>query len=247
MSQAIESSVVVSLDELMRAEEDRIRAENEDRQRRCAEDLAARARAESEQREAERRQFEEERERRRRDQGREREELVRLEAIRTAEVENVRREAEARAREEAIRQTRQTDEHAVIERLYRRLRNVWMALAATIAMATAASVAAMTSVSRQFDKRLGDLTATYTAAGDDWARERNALVLQVNGTEKRYAEARERAENADRDLEALKAKRTEGHAPPIGPKVVPPPPREGPITCQSVCPRGDPLCIECKR
>jgi dTMP kinase len=246
MSQAVESSVVVSLEEIMRAEKERLRAEAEARVAKRAAELAARESAEREKRETELRRLEQEHDRRWREECREREELARLEAIRTAEVEKVRREADLVAQQVALHQGQRSHDNDLIERLHLWLRLAFVALAATIAVAAAAGVATVAVVSRRADVRFADLSARYGAAQDAWAKEREALALQIDKADQRAIAARERAENAERDLEALKGKQR--HAPPGGSVTVyKPPPDTGSIKCQPVCPRGDPLCVECRR
>jgi colicin import membrane protein len=245
MSQTIESSVVVSLDEIMRAEQDRIHAEAVARQEQRAAEQAARARAESERRDAELRRIEEEQERQRRNQCREREELARLEAIRVAELEKVRREADRIAQQEALRQAQHFDSNAIVERLYRQLRVVSAAFAATIVIAIAGSVAAVMVTSGRADARFAFLVARNGAAQNDWERERSALALNADSADQRYAAELKRALDAEMALDALKKEKA--HVPPKTPNVTSRPPQnEGPIKCQRVCPRGDPLCTECK-
>jgi len=246
MSQATDNSVVVSLEEIMRAERDRVRAEADQREKRRAAERAARETAESDRREAEVRRLQQERDRQWRDQWREREELARLEAIRTAEIEKARREAELRAQQEAQQLAQRCGENTVIERLRRQLRALWVALAAAITIVAVASVVAVTLVARRFDERLRDLTTGYATAQDAWARERSALASQIDKAEQRYLAAQEKTEKAERALEALSREKT--RVPPAGIKTPPKPPSDdGAIKCQKACPlRGDPLCVECK-
>jgi colicin import membrane protein len=102
MSEQKESSVLFSLKELMNLEEDRIK--NEEADRTAAANAAEKARADAElaARNAEESRIRAEEERRRVDEQRTREEAARLDAIRTAEIEKARIEAEQRARMEAM-------------------------------------------------------------------------------------------------------------------------------------------------
>jgi colicin import membrane protein len=102
MSEQKESSVLFSLKELMSLEEDRIRGEEAEKAATTAAAERARAEAERIAREAEEARIRAEEERRRLDEQRSREENARLEAIRVAEIEKARVEAEGRARMEAM-------------------------------------------------------------------------------------------------------------------------------------------------
>src|SRR5450755_2713809 len=98
MSEQKESSVLFSLKELMNLEEDRIKGEEAEKAATAAAAEKARVEAERAAREAEEARIRSEQERRRLDDQRSREENARLEAIRHAEMEKTRLEAEQRAR-----------------------------------------------------------------------------------------------------------------------------------------------------
>jgi colicin import membrane protein len=101
-SEKQESSVLFSLKELMNLEEDRLRQEEQDRQR-VIEDEERRRREEEEARlRAEEARLRAEDERRRQEEQRRREEETRLEGIRQAEIEKKRIEAERAAQLEAM-------------------------------------------------------------------------------------------------------------------------------------------------
>jgi colicin import membrane protein len=102
MSEQKESSVLFSLKELMNLEEDRIRSEEADKAATAAAAERARLDAERSARDAEEQRIRAEEERRRLDEQRSREEHAKLEAIRVAEIEKARVEAEQRARLEAM-------------------------------------------------------------------------------------------------------------------------------------------------
>lgn len=102
MSEQKESSVLFSLKELMNLEEDRIRSEEAEKASAAAAAERARLDAERTAREAEEQRIRAEEERRRMEEQRSREEQARLEAIRVAEIEKARVEAEQRARLEAM-------------------------------------------------------------------------------------------------------------------------------------------------
>ena len=102
MSEQKESSVLFSLKELMNLEEDRIKTEEADKAAQAASAERARLDAERAAREAEEARIRAEEERRRADEQRARENDAKLQAIRIAEVEKARVEAEQRARLEAM-------------------------------------------------------------------------------------------------------------------------------------------------
>ena len=97
-----ESSVLISLKELMTIEEDRIKTEEEDKQEADAEAEQARLNAEQQAREAESARQHAEEERRRLEEQRRREDAARLEALKAAELETARSSAEQQARMEAM-------------------------------------------------------------------------------------------------------------------------------------------------
>jgi colicin import membrane protein len=102
MSEQKESSVLFSLKELMSLEEDRIRSEEAEKAAAFAAAQKAKAEAERAAREAEESRIRAESERRRMEEQRTREDAARVEAIRVAEIEKARMEAEQRARIEAM-------------------------------------------------------------------------------------------------------------------------------------------------
>jgi hypothetical protein len=246
MSQAVESSVVVSLDEIMRAEQDRLRAEATAKDAERAAERAARENRERERRETETQRLEHERDRRWRQECREREERARLEAIRLAELDRAHREADRIAQEETARQAKTAKESTVIPRLHRQLLIAWISVAAVIAISTLVNAVAVADANRRADARLADLSARHAAAEDEWTRERARLALQVDKADQRAIAAFARATKAERELDALKSQKGQ---PPAGRSSWGPTPLRDPESnnCQPVCPRGDPLCVECRR
>ena len=95
MAEQKESSVLFSLKELMNLEENRIKEEEAEKDRRARHEAETRASAERAARDAEERRLREEEERRRSEEQRQREEAARLEAIRHGEIEKARAEATA--------------------------------------------------------------------------------------------------------------------------------------------------------
>lgn len=108
MAEQKESSVLFSLKELMNLEEDRIRQEDDDRRAKEQAEQQARMDAERRAHESEEARIRAEDERRRQDEQRTREDQARVEAIRHAEVEKARHDAENQAR---LRQMQQQQDH----------------------------------------------------------------------------------------------------------------------------------------
>ncbi|MBI4703712.1 MAG: hypothetical protein HY744_21590, partial [Deltaproteobacteria bacterium] len=102
MAEEQDSSVLFSLKELMNIEEDRIRSEDDERHRTAAAAEQARIEAERRAREEEEARIRAEQERRRTEEQRAREEAARLDAMRQAEIERARTEAEQQARIQAM-------------------------------------------------------------------------------------------------------------------------------------------------
>jgi colicin import membrane protein len=98
MAEQKESSVLFSLKELMSLEENRIKEEEQERDRRARADAERRAREEADRRAAEEARLRAEEEARRVEEQRKREEATRLEAIRHGEIEKAKAEAEHQAR-----------------------------------------------------------------------------------------------------------------------------------------------------
>ncbi len=137
MSEQKESSVLFSLKELMNLEEDRIKNEEADRAAAASAAEKARADAELAARNAEESRIRAEEERRRLEEQRAREEAARLEAIRTAEIEKARVEAEQRARMEAMAAQQQHERSlAVIQQDQgkKKLRNMLIAGGVAVAV-----------------------------------------------------------------------------------------------------------------
>jgi colicin import membrane protein len=102
MAEQKESSVLFSLKELMNLEENRIKEEEQEKDRRARAEAERRTREESERRAAEERRLRDEEEARRTEEQRKREELARVEAIRAGEIEKAKAEAEHQARMQAL-------------------------------------------------------------------------------------------------------------------------------------------------
>jgi colicin import membrane protein len=104
MAEQKESSVLFSLKELMNLEEDRIKQEEADKDRRARHEAESKAAAERAARDAEERRIRDEEESRRIEEQRRKEEATRLDAIRHGEIEKAKAEAEHKSRMEALTQ-----------------------------------------------------------------------------------------------------------------------------------------------
>lgn len=98
MAEQKESSVLFSLKELMNLEENRIKEEEQEKDRRSRAEAERRAREDAERRAAEEARLRAEEDARRADEQRKREDAARLEAIRHGEIEKAKAEAEHQAR-----------------------------------------------------------------------------------------------------------------------------------------------------
>lgn len=206
MAEQKESSVLFSLKELMNLEEDRIRQEED--AKRKAEEEAARVRAE-----ADRRAREEEEARlraiddkRRAEEQRTREEAARLEAIRHAEVEKARLDAENQAR---LQQMQRQQEHerqlAMVTQDKSKKRLVLIAVSIGV-LALGGLIGAAVFISGQL-KKSQDLQAQLTAlqAQND---ENNRKMTELNGKLASATTPEERAD-LERQLDDAKKKQAE--------------------------------------
>jgi colicin import membrane protein len=111
MAEQKESSVLFSLKELMNLEENRIKEEEQEKDRRARAEAERRAREDAERRAAEERRLREEEEVRRAEDLRKKEESTRLDAIRMGEIEKAKAEAEHQARMQALAAHQAHEQH----------------------------------------------------------------------------------------------------------------------------------------
>jgi len=229
-----ESSVVVSLAELMRLENERVQTEASIAQQREAE----RHRAEASEREAMLAREAEEHaaavEQERREQAREREEQVRLQSIRDAHLEGARREAEIRVQADGRAAAR---ERALSDKLRRASIVIWAVLIAS----TTLLIACIVLMETRADGRLDQMRRAQTRKEEQWEQARRADQERVQLAEERLGAVRAELERKKNEL-----------APPIERPREPrrserdPRKREAlPLAQQprcAPCPPGDPLC-----
>jgi len=182
-----ESSVVVSLAELVRLENDRVEAQVAAERRRDDERRAAQARQKEAERvrEAQRRAAEVERERR--ELAREEEEQIRIQSIRDAELERARREAELRALADTRGSAR---ERELKKQVKRSAVALWFGLSGS-AIVLVATVAFIES---RADRRLADLRRSHDLAEQQFIDARR-------GDEERTRTAEEKLRITRADLE----------------------------------------------
>jgi colicin import membrane protein len=111
MAEQKESSVLFSLKELMNLEENRIKEEEQEKDRRARAEAERRAREDAERRAAEELRLRNEEETRRAEELRRKEESTRLEAIRLGEIEKAKAEAEHQARLQAMHAQQAHEQH----------------------------------------------------------------------------------------------------------------------------------------
>ena len=152
MAEQKESSVLFSLKELMNLEEDRIRQEESARKAKQDAELQARLDAERRQREEEEARLRGEEDRRRADEQRVREDQARVEAIRHAEVEKARLDAENAARLEAMRHQQEHERHLTAIKQDKHKRNLIIAAAGAGLLLIGVAVSAVVVIKGQNDK-----------------------------------------------------------------------------------------------
>ncbi|HEV8246031.1 MAG TPA: hypothetical protein VGP93_09700 [Polyangiaceae bacterium] len=246
MAEQKESSVLFSLKELMNLEENRIREEEADKERRAREENERRASEERARREGEERRIREEEERRRSEEQRRKEEEARVEAIKHGELEKARSEAEHRARMEAMAAQQaheqqlaalNTDETKKRLKLYIGLGIGLFVLGGIGVFAfvkssqeEAAKEKAMhLAQQKESEEKLARLQKEFAAAQGKEEALRNSLASATDDATK----ARLQAELAAAKQKTDAAKASMGRGGP-GPKPA------GGTTCK--CPPGDPLC-----
>lgn len=250
-SEKQESSVLFSLKELMNLEEDRLRQEEQDRQR-VIEDEERRRREEEETRlRAEEARIRAEEERRRQEDQRKREEDARLEAIRQAEIEKKRIEAERAAQLEAMaKQQEHARQLAIIQQDQgkKKLRNTLIGVGAGSFLLIAGGLglyfgkikpeqeAAALQAENERRKAAEDAEAAKKAA--EAAQAQIAKLLEdLKGAK----DEKTRLELEQKLKEAQEAAKKPGVGGPLrgGPAAGPAAPRTG---GGSKCQQGDPLC-----
>lgn len=252
MGQSNDSSVLFSLQQLMGLEEERI--EREDAEQKRVEAAAARARLDAEQRvrEAEEARLRASEDERRAREQRAREEAVRLEAIRHAELEKARLDAENSARMAAVqRQQSHERELAAMHETSgkRRLTVMLGALGAVLIAATIAGGILLREQTKKAEDAQAALRIVEAQVADLDARKRsleNEKLAAVGSKDALDAlNEKLRAIEVERDrlqkTPATVSKSPAGankHAPAFAPKPAAKP-------CDKTCQKGDPLCVGC--
>lgn len=247
MSEQKESSVLFSLQELMGLEQDRIKNEEADKQAKAQAAERARVEAERAQREAEESRIRAEEERRRMEEARAREEAARLEAIRLAEVEKARIEAEQRARLEAMA-AQQQHERSLAELKHdgskKKLRNM-LIIGGVVLVAVVGGSGAYLYTKDQEAKALAAAQAAERAQLDEEKRkleaEKREAQAKIDNLSAQLTSAKDEATRAkiQAEIDAAKAAQAapKGGGGPIKPA-------GGAKTGGSKCTPGDPLCSD---
>lgn len=240
MAEQKESSVLFSLKELMSLEEDRIKQE-EDSKRRAEED-AARTRAD-----ADRRAREEEEgrmrladEKRRTEEQRGREEQAKLDAIRHAEVERARLEAENAARIEQMKHQQSHERQlAELSQDKHKKRLTWMIVAAVVVLLFSVGGGGI-FIKGQLDKQKA-LEGQLNSLNSDKEELDRKLKNATTPEERERLEQEIAAKQA-----AIEGLKTNQPAPTVKPATVRPGNNPGPQTTKATpkcnCTPGDPLC-----
>lgn len=229
-----ESSVVVSLAELMRLEKERVATEDLIARQREEERLAdsARERAALLAREAE--QQTADIERRRREEERQREEQVRLQSIRDAHLERARREAEIRMEADGRARVRERE-------LAVKLRRWAIRLGAALLGSTILLLATIAFVQMRAEGRLDEMRRTHEIGERQWGDARRADQERARVAEERLGAALAELERAKKEPKALIERPREPRPKERNPQKREPALHGREPRC-APCPAGDPLC-----
>lgn len=252
MAEQKESSVLFSLKELMNLEEDRIRQEEDDKQKKADAEMQARLESERRTREAEEGRIRDEENRKRAEEQRSREESARLEAMRQAEVERARVEAENAARIQAMQSQQEHERQlTVIKESHGKKKITYIAVGVGVvaflgligggialktqsdkqALAEAAHKAEMAEYQSKLDKATKDLDAQNQAVKDLEGAVKNAKT----DADRQAAEAKLLAAKEEQKKKAGQVSSVRTNGPPAGVGASKP---AKPCNCQP----GDPLC-----
>jgi colicin import membrane protein len=247
MSDQKESSVLFSLKELMNIEEDRIKKEATDLEAKAAAERAAKEAADRTARESEERRIREEEDRRRSEEMRRREEAARLEAIQHGEVERARLEAEQRARMEAMAaQQRHEQQLATIQHQSgsKKLKVIVGVIGTVLVIGGIGFTLAIKANNEKAEREKAALAAAKLHAEEEARQLREDMAKaesKMSDLQGQLASAQSDAEKEAlrRKIEAVQKEqqsiRSRQGGSPTPDK--PPPPKKQ-------CPPGDPLCSE---
>ena len=244
-----DSSVLFSLKELMSLEDDRVRQEESEKERRAHEERLGREMREQQVRdqevarmraaEAERRAYEE----------RARAEAARLDAIRHAEVERARIEAENAARMDSVK--RQHEHERELAALHENSgRKKLVVILACLGLTLVLGVGIGGYALHQFRQTAAAAQAEATKLQQDILRiDEQKKALEAARTGKSAEEIRV-LEQRLKELQDERQRISNGGGAPVikrGP-VAPTQPAKvkNPPNCQKACATGDPLCVECR-
>lgn len=236
-----ESSVIVSLRELMTLEDERVADEAAARAAAEAAERDRRLAAERARREAERRRLQEEEDARRAEELRRREDEARLEAVRVAELERARRAREHEARMAELAVARAQEEHGALLRRSQSTRRLKLAMVGNAAALLLGAAVVLVHASHRA-ARHGAERADLLRQLQDLERKAEQRVREVEAERLRQPalpSAPPSAEPATDDPEPP-ARRP----PPVDPGSRQPPPQIKPAPPQSTCLVGDPMCAD---
>jgi colicin import membrane protein len=252
MAEQKESSVLFSLKELMNLEEDRIREEEAEKERTARIEAERRAREEADRRAAEQARMQAEADARRAEEQRQKEEVARIDAIRTAEIEKAKAEAEHQARLQAM--TAQQAHEAQIAALQsdstkKRLKLIVGIVTAVLVLGGGATVFAVMKSNEEQAQREAILAAEQVRAAQELAKIKadfeaaqkaqedlqGELASAKDEATKRELEAKLAAAKAETEAKSKAVRSSGGSRPSSGGGS-----RKPAKDCN--CPPGDPLC-----
>jgi colicin import membrane protein len=252
MAEQKESSVLFSLKELMSLEEDRLKQEDTDRQRAAQAEAQSRADQERRTRDEQEARMRAEEERRRTEEQRQREETARVEAIRHAEVERARLDAENAARLEAMKHHQEHERHLTAIKEKTGKKQVVMIAVGVAALLVVALVGGGFGIKALLDRNAAEASAhqrELAAKTEELGKlqrelnEQNAAVAQLedavkNAKDEASKEAAQKALQAAQQRQAETSKAIKTRGVPGGPAPIKPSTPRPACNCQP----GDPLC-----
>jgi colicin import membrane protein len=248
MAEQKESSVLFSLKELMSLEEDRIRAEEDEREQRARADEAQRQATERATREAEEARLRAEEEQRRMEELRRREEEARLNAIHNAEMEKARAETDHRTRMEAMaaQQVHEQQLAALHGDKSKKRLQIWIGVITGVLLISGVTGGLLFKRSSdQKEREKQALAAQAQEAKDELdrlKRESEEKEKKVSELKRQFDSAKDEAERAKIEAQLAKAKKESEDARSrlTGGRPAGDGPSKPSKPCN--CPPGDPLC-----
>jgi colicin import membrane protein len=251
MAEQKESSVLFSLKELMNLEENRIKEEEQEKDRRARAEAERRAREDAERRASEEARLRADEEARRAEDQRKREEAMRLEAIRMGEIEKAKAEAEHQARLQQMAAQQAHEQHLAAlhgDESKKRLKLIVGIVSAVLVIGIGVTVTLMmksaeeqrklaalhAAEQQQSDLKLKQLMADFQDAQKKQEELQNSLANAKDEATRKALEAQLAQAKADTETKKRATSGGGGGPRPAGDK-----PKK---SSSSNCAPGDPMC-----